>query len=95
MTGVQTCALPIFFPALPENFKGTASFSRFLARGGITVSAAIREGKLEQLKLSATRPVCVKIRNNFGKSEFLVNGKTLSFGKYLEVCVGKETLRIQ
>ena len=85
----------VFFPALPENFRGTASFSRFLARGGITVSAAIREGKLEELKLSATRPVRVKIRNNFGKSEFLVNGKTLSFGKYLEVCVGKETLRIQ
>lgn len=85
----------VLFPALPEDFRGTASFSRFLARGGVTVSATIREGKLKTLTLSAPRPVRMKIRNNFGKTEFFVNGKIVSCGEYLEVCVGKDPVRIK
>lgn len=52
----------VLFPAIPDEWKDV-SFTRFLARGGIEVSATLTDGKLHLLKLTNTtdRPVVVPV----------------------------------
>ncbi len=53
------------FPGVPDDFTG--SFDRFLAEGGFEVSAKMKKGKIQSVRIHALHGGTVRLENPFGK----------------------------
>ena len=57
------------FPAIPETWKREgASFESFRAGGGVLVSAAIKDGRLQKVRIYAEKDASITLHNDFGAS---------------------------
>jgi alpha-L-fucosidase 2 len=80
------------FPAIPNAWKDV-SFTNLRAEGAFLISAKLRNGKLEDLRIKAEVGGRLKLANPFGTHPYLVDGATISDemkkGSIIEIQLGR------
>lgn len=73
------------FPAIPDEWKEKCSFKTLRSYQGVLVSAELKKGKTQKMKLQTRKGVALKIMNNFGANELLIKiNKTVHTVKVAE-----------
>lgn len=64
------------FPAIPDEWDGEISFKSLRSRGGVLISARMKDHRIEALSVKASKDITIKIKNTFTEGgKFTICGK--------------------